>query len=95
MITIPISVRGLEATVASWRSRGSSRKWPVEDDLHPMVLQMELKMFALRQTIAIFDENSGEANQPMQFQGSTMFSPIITTPLAVEIPTGVLKPHPS
>jgi len=52
-----------------------------------MVLQMEEKMFELKRTIASFE--SGESNYPAQFQGSTMFSPIITTPLAMKLPIGV------
>lgn len=38
--------------------------------------------------IASFYEHSSEANKSMHFQGSTMFTPIITTPLVVAIPTG-------
>lgn len=76
-----------------WAQRGdvaeSSRKWPVEDFLHPMVLQMKEKMFELRQTISSFEGQLGESNYPTQFQGSTMFSPIITTSLAMQLPMGV------
>lgn len=39
-----------------------------------MVLQMEQQMFIIRQEVASFDKHLGEANQTMQFQGSTMFS---------------------
>lgn len=46
-------------------------------------------MFDLRQTIASFEGQSGESNYPVQFQGSMMFSPIITTPLAMKLPTQV------
>lgn len=45
-------------------------------------------MSALRQTIASFDGQSSDTHQLLQFQGSTMFFPIITTPLAIEIPIG-------
>jgi len=65
------------------------RKGLAEDVLCPMVLQMEEKMFALRKTIASFKGQLGESNQPLQFQGSTMFSPIITTLLAMKLPTEV------
>lgn len=67
----------------------SSGKRSAEDDLHLMVLQMEENMFELRQTIASFEGQSGERNYPSQFQGSNMFSPTITTLLAMKLPMGV------
>jgi len=48
-------------------------------------------MSSLKQTIANFTEPSGEATQSVAFQGSTLFNPIITTPLAVTIPN--VGPH--
>lgn len=65
----------------------SNKRRSVEEDIQPMVLQMEQQMFAIRQKITSYDENSGEATQSMFFQGSTMFTPIITTLLVVEIHT--------
>lgn len=43
-----MSVQGLKATNARGRSREINRKRLAEDDLHPMLLEMEEKMFMLR-----------------------------------------------
>lgn len=69
----------------------SSRNRPTEEYIHTMVLQMEQQMFVIRKTITSFDENSGEINHPIHFQGSTRFLSIIKSPLAMEIPTGGTK----
>jgi len=70
----------------------SSRKWLADDQIQPMVHKMEEKMLELRRIIASFE--SGESNYPTQFQGSTMFSHLITTPLAMKLPTRVSQPSP-
>lgn len=43
-------------------------------------------MSSLKQTIAIFTKPSSKAMQSISFQGCTLFNPIITTPLSIEIP---------
>lgn len=64
---------------------GRNKKQQAEDDLDPMLLWMDQRMSCLKKRNVNFTEPSGEANQFITFQGSTMFSMIITTPIVVEI----------
>lgn len=67
------------------------RKWSTEQELQPMITQMNKKMSSMKQTIASLIGSSSEVSGSIELQGFLQHNLIITTTLAIVIP--LVGPH--